>query len=1012
MRLRCIVRVGFGFVLLAAVLPAARAALPPDTLWVVGQPDARTREFGLTAEGYTQFNRVFPRPVVFTVGQSSAKDWPFVHPAPRDSWAGGREHAFTLRFSHDADPDRPCWLILGLAGAHSSERSDVVVRVNALELPTQLAPAGRMDLVFDPNGVGDAASVILALPTGSLRRGPNEISITLRRQSWILYDYLALRTVPEALPIATPQLRESFLAGPMRDVREIVFAARKIGSDGHWYANIGYYSDWDFTPPGQTVHREGEKRVTYLPGGRLGVFEVARNRVRWLIDDPEGGVRDPAVHFDGRTILFSYRPGGSEHYHLYTIQADGTGLRRLTEGDYDDFEPCWLPDGDIVFVSTRARRWVNCWITQVATLHRCDPDGGSLRAISANIEHDNTPWVLPDGRILYQRWEYVDRSQVDYHHLWTANPDGTGQMVFYGNQHPGIVMIDAKPVPGSSQVVAIFSPGHGQREHAGAVALIQTGLGPDDPSAVRYVTRSNGFRDPWAFSEEAFMLARDGEIVLLNGEGLAETLYELPEPDRRTRLTLHEPRPLLPSERQRVVPEAIDLAQATGQVILANVYEGRNMDGIEPGDIRKLLVLETLPKPINFTGGMDPLTYGGSFTLERVLGTIPVEPDGSAYAELPALRGLFFVALDENELAVKRMQSFLTVQPGEVLSCVGCHEQRTRSYVPPQSLQALRRPPSRPEPIADCPDVFDFPRDIQPILDRLCVDCHDYTPGREGGPYAGGVVLTGDHGPMFSHSYFTLTVHRLFRDGRNEPRSNYAPRELGSAASRILTMIDGSHYGAEATAHEKRMLRLWIEVGAPYPGTYGALGCGAIGGYAENHQVHTDFDWPSTQAGAAVIGERCASCHTGERALPTSLSDELGISFWRFSLDDPRLQLSRHIVFNLSRPEQSLLLLAPLAVEAGGFGICRAGATEAPVFGSREDADYRRLLAMVTAGRDYLAELKRFDMPGFRPRDAYVREMRRYGVLAEDAEVAALDPYLLDREYWRSLWFHPRSQGR
>ncbi|MCB1127463.1 MAG: PD40 domain-containing protein, partial [Verrucomicrobiae bacterium] len=643
--------------------------------------------------------------------------------------------------------------------------------------------------------------------------------------------------------------------------------------------------------------------------------DVASGVVRWLIDDTEGGVRDPAVHYDGHTILFSYRRGGSEHYHLHTIQPDGSGLRQLTDGDYDDFEPCWLPDGDIVFVSTRAKRWVNCWITQVATLHRCAADGSNLRAISANNEHDNTPWVLPDGRVIYQRWEYVDRSQVDYHHLWAANPDGTGQMVFYGNQHPGTVMIDAKPVPGSSKVVSIFSPGHGQREHAGAVALVDVTDGPDDQGSAAFVTRATGFRDPWAFSEDAFMVAHDSEILLMDGSGLTEPLYRLPEGDVHAGLTLHEPRPLVPHQPERIIPSSVTPKETTGRVILANVYEGRNMTGVEPGDIRKLLVLETLPKPVNFTGGMDPLTYGGSFTLERVVGTVPVEEDGSAYVELPAMRGLFFVALDRDDLAVKRMQSFLTVQPGEVVSCVGCHEQRTRSYIPPQNLLALRRPPSWPEPIQDCPDVFDYPRDIQPILDRLCVDCHDYTPGKCGGPIAGGVILTGDHGPMFSHSYFTMTVERLFRDGRNQPVSNYAPHELGSAASRILAMLDGAHYDVQATDREKRMLRLWIEVGAPYPGTYGALGSGSIGGYSENNLVHTDFDWPTTEAGAEVIDRRCAGCHQGIRVLPKALSDEIGLSFWRFDMNDPRLARSRHIVFNLSRPEKSLLLLAPLAKE-------------------------------------------------------------------------------------------------
>jgi hypothetical protein len=441
--------------------------------------------------------------------------------------------------------------------------------------------------------------------------------------------------------------------------------------------------------------------------------------------------------------------------------------------------------------------------------------------------------------------------------------------------------------------------------------------------------------------------------------------------------------------------------------VLADVYTGRKMQDVARGEIKKLLVMESLPKPINFTGGMDPLTYGGSFTLERVLGTVPVEPDGSAHFEVPAMRSLFLIALDENDLAVKRMRSFFTVQPGEVTSCVGCHEQRTESILAMSDVQALRHRPRQIEPVADCPDVFDFPRDIQPILDRLCVDCHGIQQTERGGPYARRVLLTGDHGPMFSHAYFTMTVRRLFSDNRNEARSNDAPRALGSAASRILTMLDGDHYGVVATESERKRLRLWIDAGAPYPGTYAALGCGSIGGYEQNKMVNTDDSWPTTRAGAEVMERRCAACHQGNDVLPKSMSDERGISFWRFSLDDPRLKLSRHIVFNLSRPGDSLLLRAPLAKDAAGFQLCRDSEGQSvAVFAGTEDPDYQTLLEMVAAGQAELERIKRFDMEGFQPRPEYLRELRRYGILPEDGfSERTFDPYDLDRRYWESHWY-------
>ena len=796
-------------------------------------------------------------------------------------------------------------------------------------------------------------------------------------------------------PAAPPSL-----AGRLLDqgVRRVVFAVRQPGRDGHWYANFGYFA-------------EDQRQTVYGNAGKLLRLDLASRTATPLLEDPLGGVRDPVVHYDARKILFSYRKGGTAFYHLYEIDADGRNLRGLTDGPYDDIEPCYLPDDRIVFVSSRARRWVNCWVTQVATLHRCDAGGRNLRAISANIEHDNTPWPLPDGRILYQRWEYVDRSQLNYHHLWTSNPDGTAPMVFYGNQQPGTVMIDARPIPGTGKVVAIFSPGHGQQEHSGRIVVLDPRWGPDDPRAVRAVTREEAYRDPWAFSEDLFLAARQGQILLLDGAGRAEQIYRLDRRDEAAGLECQEPRPLAPRPREPILPDRVRPQESSGTLVLMDAYRGRNMAGIRPGEIRKLLVLESLPKPINFTGGMDPLTYGGSFTLERVLGTVPVEPDGSAAFAVPAGRAVFFVALDEHDLALKRMQSFVGVQPGEVSGCAGCHERRTETPAVPHAAAALGRRPSRIEPIADCPDVFDFPRDIQPILDRLCVDCHGYEKTARGGPYAGRILLGGDRGPMFSHAYFTMTVRRLFSDNRNLARSNYPPRALGSAASRILAMLDGSHYAVRADEHQRKMLRLWIDVGAPYPGTYAALGCGSIGGYRSNGLVETDDAWPTTRAAAAVIERRCGTCHRGNDVLPRSLSDERGMSFWEFSLDDPRLKLSRHIVFNLTRPEESLLLLSPLAERSGGWGLCRdAAGRAADVFSGRGDPDYQALLAMVADGQRKLDEIKRFDMPGFRPPPQYLREMKRFGILPADyADGAPVNPYELDRRYWESAWYRARD---
>jgi len=790
---------------------------------------------------------------------------------------------------------------------------------------------------------------------------------------------------------------KDFLAGPMAGVDEIVFACRQLNYDPHWYANFGYYAD-------------DADRKAYRAMGRLCKLNLRTGRLTTLLDDPKGTIRDPQVHYDGKKILFSYRKGGTDNFHLYEINADGSALKQLTDGPHDDIEPTYLPDGDtIVFCSTRCYRWVGCWLTQIAVLYRCDADGNNIRPISSNNEHENTPWLLPDGRILYQRWEYVDRSQVHYHHLWTTNPDGTGQMVYYGNFHPGTVMIDAKPIPGTEKVVAVFSPGHGRKEHAGHITIVTPKAGPDEVVSARRVSRGANFRDPYPFSEDCFLVAQDTRLLVMNGRGQTSEIYRLPPELIKAAVYCHEPRPLRPGPRERVIPPRVNLAQPTGRLILADVYNGRRMEGVKKGDIKKLLVLETLPAPIHYSGGMEPISYGGTFILERILGTVPVEPDGSAYMEAPALRGLFFVALDEHNNSVKRMQSFLTVMPGETTSCLGCHEQRTKTPTNPRrsTLEALSRPPSKIAPIAGIPDVFDFPRDIQPILDKYCVRCHGYEKTRYGGPRSGGVVLTGDRGPLYSHSFCTLTTRRQFADGRNRPESNLAPRSIGTSASPLMKKLAGSHHNVKATPHEIDMVRYWIEAGAPYPGTYAALGCGMIGGNGESKQDQSDRQWPSTIAAAQAIKSRCADCHGRFLPLPLALSDNRNVPPWHGRPG----YVMRHLVYNLSRPEQSLILLAPLSHKAGGYGLCKnrddAGKPSGllTVFADTGDPDYQKILALCRAGKERLDKITRFDMPDFRPRQAYVREMKRYGILPKDlAADAHIDVYAVDQAYWRSLW--------
>jgi hypothetical protein len=279
-------------------------------------------------------------------------------------------------------------------------------------------------------------------------------------------------------------------------------------------------------------------------------------------------------------------------------------------------------------------------------------------------------------------------------------------------------------------------------------------------------------------------------------------------------------------------------------------------------------------------------------------------------------------------------------------------------------VAALKRPPSRIEPIPEVPEVFDFPRDIQPILDRHCVGCHNY------GKRSGNLILTGDHGPIYSHAYVSLMSRGLVSHGR-DAAGGKPPRGIGSSASPLLTHLPAICGKESLSPNEWDRLRLWIESGAPYAGTYAALGSG---------MVNVKLD--------AAITNRCTDCHR------------------RNPIGDGEL------AFNLSHPEKSLALLAPLAKAAGGYGCCVAGENRQPVFPDTGAPDYQRMLAAIRSARERLAEIKRFDMPGFKPNFPYIREMKRYGILPAtfNVERDSVDVYATDRAYWRSLWWKPEPE--
>jgi hypothetical protein len=489
----------------------------------------------------------------------------------------------------------------------------------------------------------------------------------------------------------------------------------------------------------------------------------------------------------GRRILFSYRKGGTEQYHLYEIGSTTTARSEIEAAHLRPLRrhrAAYLPDGGIVFVSSRCKRWVNCWLTQVAVLHRCDADGATSAALQQQRARQHPVAAARRAHPLHPLG--IRRPQPG--RLPPPLGHESGRHLaddWYGNLHPGIVMIDAKPIPGTDRIVASFSPGHGQREHDGAITRPRRPQsGPRREGIPRgHLPQGSTSATPGRSPKTAFMARRPGcRALVIDGAGPSRRSSNCPREDQgakpgpRTAPLVARPREHRSSGRSK--PDA----GTTGRLVARRCLRRPQHDGRQARRHQEAARARNAAHadPLHRRHGSDQLrrhVHARARGRHRAGRTRTARPTSNC-PRCAASSSSRSTRTTGGETHAE----LLTVQPGETTSCVGCHEQRTAPLGPPLHPYA-RRPHARRaviEPIADaCPTCSTSRATCSPILDALCVDCHGYEKTARGGPRAGRLLLTGDHGPMFSHSYYMLTIARLFSDGRNRAVSNYAPRTLG-----------------------------------------------------------------------------------------------------------------------------------------------------------------------------------------------------------------------------------------
>ena len=600
-----------------------------------------------------------------------------------------------------------------------------------------------------------------------------------------------------------------------------------------------------------TIFQYGEiNQNSFSQGGAIKIYDVDSGKTRTLINTDTGNLRDPEISFDGKRVIFSMRMNKEDDYHIYEIGIDGSNLKQLTSAKgVSDIDPLYLPDGGIVFTSTRQPKYCMCNRHIMGNLFRMESDGANITQIGVSTLFEGHSTMLNDGRILYDRWEYVDRNFGDAQGLWTVNPDGTKHSIYYGNNtaSPGAV-IDGRQIPGTDLVLCIFSSCHDRPW--GSLAIIDRKKGVDGKEPVVKIypeealnlvangdldtfkwVQSFRYEDPFPMNKEWFLVSRTlykypewnnqacgykQGIFLVGMDGSEELLIE-------GERSVFDPHIVEPSAKPVTLPMMRNFTSDKGQFYVVNVYEGTHMQGIEKGVAKWLRVIESPEKRSWTHGGWSgqgeqaPALNWHSFENKQILGEVPIEEDGSVNFMVPAGKHVYFQLLDKDKKMIQSMRSGVSLMPGEVNGCVGCHEDRISILMPtPKRPIALTKKPVELEKFMGMePFKFSFMEHVQPIMDRRCVKCHDFDKKDRQK-----VVLAKDMNQFFNAAYINLYVNKVVGLIGGGPADIQQPYSWGSHNSRLSQIIEGDHHGVKLTQKEKEWLYAWMDLNGVYYPVY------------------------------------------------------------------------------------------------------------------------------------------------------------------------------------------------
>ena len=579
--------------------------------------------------------------------------------------------------------------------------------------------------------------------------------------------------------------------------------------------------------------------------------------------DDRRTISEPVLDFDAERILFTMEGANEPSWRIHEISVDGTGLQQVTPDDGADvghFDPCYLADGDILFTSSAGFLGLPCVFggDPMVSMYRMDRDLGSIRQLTFEQDSNWSPTLMANGRVLYQRWEYSDLPHSNSRLLFHMNPDGTDQREYYGSgSYFPASFFYARPVPDHPRKVIGVATGHHGTHRSGRLLLLDPGRGRHEAQGVVQEIPGYGktvepivrdrlvdgvwpqFLHPYPLSSKYHLVTAKPAPDALWGIYLVDIFDNMVLLKELEGQALLWPIPMQETPRPPLISERVALDQSEGHMLVTDVYEGDGLAGIPRGTVAALRIFEYYFS-YRGTGGLTgSIGIDGPWDIKRLLGTAPVESDGSAYFSVPANTPISIQALDEQGQALQLMRSWTVVQPGENASCIGCHESQNQS--PPVTVPAaMRREPSELQTTWEAPARgFSYVRDVQPVLDRHCVGCHDGSLEVTGQdiPY-----LKGDRRAMDWHSDISGSAHaHMLEDGEGFTES-YAqlhrylrrpgiesdlrmlsPMDFHFSTTELGQMLRKGHHGVQLDKESWERMVAWFDLNAPFHGNWGEI---------------------------------------------------------------------------------------------------------------------------------------------------------------------------------------------